>query len=127
MWPHRIENPIFLQSIYGHYPSLTGVEVTSALLNRDGPSLLLSFISKALPYKPPRKWEKFNRVLFCLRFFDVRSVSIRKFGSDGLSDMRMWDDLDRILLVCDGTVQLSLQCPFLFVDKISGLLVEESN
>lgn len=34
MWPLRIENPIFLQTIYGHYPDLSSVEITKAEINR---------------------------------------------------------------------------------------------
>lgn len=53
MWPLRIENPIFLQTIYGNYPDLSSVE-TSALMSRDGPSMHLSFISTVLPLSASR-------------------------------------------------------------------------
>ncbi|MER8884097.1 Imm50 family immunity protein [Mesorhizobium sp. M0816] len=81
MWPLRIENPIFLQTIYGNYPDLSSVEVTKAEINRDGPSMYLSFISTVLPYRPPAKWAAFNAVSFGLEFIAVESISLRSSGA----------------------------------------------
>ena len=120
MWPLRIENPIFLQTIYGHYPDLSSVEVTSAMMNRDGPSMHLSFIPTVLPYRPPAKWGAFNAVSFRLEFIAVESISLRKFQSHGLSSIRMWDDAGKILLTCEGAVRLSLTSQFMRVATISG-------
>lgn len=41
MWPLRIENPTFLQTICGHHPDLSSVEITKAEISRDGPGLHL--------------------------------------------------------------------------------------
>ena len=122
MWPLRIENPIFLQTIYGHYPDLSSVEITSATMSRDGPSMHLSFISTVLPYRPPAKWAAFNAVSFRLEFIDVVSISFRRFESHGSSSIRMWDDEGNILLTCEGAVRLSLTCKFMRVGNISALL-----
>ncbi|RUX31204.1 hypothetical protein EOA23_11185 [Mesorhizobium sp. M2A.F.Ca.ET.042.01.1.1] len=122
MWPLRIENPIFLQTIYGHFPDLSSVEITSATMDRDGPSMHLSFISTVLPYRPPAKWGKFNAVSSRLEFLDVESVSLRKFESYGTSSIRMWDDAGKILLTCEGAVRLSLTSKFMRVGRISGFL-----
>ena len=122
MWPLRIENPIFLQTIYGHYPDLSSVEIVSATMGRDGPTMHLSFISTVLPYRPPAKWGEFNAVSFGLEFLDVESVSLRKFESHGTSSIRMWDDAGKILLTCEGAVRLSLTSKFMRVGSISGFL-----
>jgi hypothetical protein len=122
MWPLRIENPIFFQTIYGHYPDLSSVEVTKAEITRDGPSLHLHFLSTHLPYRPPVKWGPFNAVHFELGFESVESISVRKFQSHGRSAVRMWDDAGKILLTCEGAVRLSLTCQFMRIIRISGLL-----
>jgi hypothetical protein len=127
MWPTRVENPIFLLNIYGHYPSLADVEVTKLLLDRDGPSVKLSFISKVLPYRPPVKWEKFNAVFFQLRLFDMKALSIDHFASHGLSTIRMKDGHGLISMVCEGAVRCSLACGFLFIDRIEGLLQSDED
>ncbi|MER8637262.1 Imm50 family immunity protein [Mesorhizobium sp. M0664] len=122
MWPLRIENPIFLQTIYGNYPDLSSVQVTKAEINREGPSMYLSFISTVLPYRPPAKWAAFNAVSFGLEFIAVESISLRKFRSHGWSAIRMWDDAGRILLTCEGAVRLSLTCQYMRIKNISGVL-----
>ncbi|MER8592995.1 immunity 50 family protein [Mesorhizobium sp. M1182] len=122
MWPLRIENPIFLQTIYGNYPDLSSVEVTKAEINREGPSMYLSFISTVLTYRPPAKWAAFNAVSFGLEFIAVESISLRKFRSHGWSAIRMWDDAGRILLTCEGAVRLSLTCQYMRIKNISGVL-----
>lgn len=122
MWPLRIENPIVLQTIYGHYPDLSSVEVTKAEISRDGPSLHLHFISRILPYRPPVKWGPFNAVFFELAFDGVETISVRKFQNHDKSAIRMWDDAGKILLTCEGAVRLSLTCEFMRIIKISGLL-----
>ncbi|WP_292342476.1 Imm50 family immunity protein [Mesorhizobium sp.] len=126
MWPLRIENPIFLQTIYGHYPDLSSVEIASATMGRDGPIMHLSFISTVLPYRPPAKWGAFNAVSFGLEFLAVEAISLRKFESHGMSSIRMWDDAGKILLTCEGAVRLSLTCRFMRVGSISGLLQSQS-
>ncbi|MGX9147381.1 Imm50 family immunity protein [Mesorhizobium sp. 128a] len=125
MWPLRIENPIFLETIYGHYPDLSSVEITAATMHRDGPSMHLSFISTILPYRPPAKWGEFNAVSFALEFIAVESISLRKFKSHGRSAIRMWDDAGKILLTCEGAVRLSLTCGWLQIKAISGLRQEQ--
>ncbi len=122
MWPSRIENPIFLLNIYGHYPSLADVEVTSLQIIRDGPSLKLSFISKVLPYRPPTKWEPFNAVGFELNFFGLKAVNVVHMASHGLSTIKMQDGYGAISMSCEGALKCSLTCGFLLVDKIAGLL-----
>jgi hypothetical protein len=126
MWPLRIENPIVLQTIYGNYPDLSSVEITTALMNRDGPSLHLSFISTVLPYRPPVKWGAFNAVSFGLEFIAVESISLRKLKSHGRSAIRMWDDEGKILLACEGAARLSLTCQFMRIKSISGILLSQS-
>lgn len=91
-------------------------------MERDGPSIHLGFISTVLPYRPPAKWGEFNAVSFHLHFFDVRSVSVRQFSSDGMSALRMWDEDGTILLTCEGAVRMSLKCQFLRIAGISGIL-----
>ncbi|MER8378217.1 MULTISPECIES: Imm50 family immunity protein [unclassified Mesorhizobium] len=125
MWPLRIENPIFLQTIYGNYPDLSSVEVTGAKMDRNGPSMHLSFISTVLPYRPPAKWAAFNAVSFGLEFIAVESISLRKFQSHGSSAIRMWDDAGRILLTCEGAVRLSLTCQYMRIKNISGVLLSQ--
>ncbi|MDX8518807.1 Imm50 family immunity protein [Mesorhizobium dulcispinae] len=125
MWPLRIENPIFLQTIYGHYPDLSSVEITSATMGRDGPIMHLSFISTVLPYRPPAKWGAFNAVSFGLEFLAVESVSLRKFQSHGSSSIRMWDDAGKILLTCDGAVRLSLTSQSMRVGGMSGVMLRQ--
>lgn len=124
MWPLRIENPIFLQNIYGNYPDLSAVKITSANFHRDGPTLSLAFLTDNLPYRPPNKWGQFNTVAFSLDFFGIEKVSVRQFGRYGLSSVRMWDKEGKILLMCDGTVRLSLTCEFLRIADIRGLNLE---
>ena len=121
MWPLRIENPIFLQTIYGHYPDLSSVEITSSTMSRDGPSMRLSFISTVLPYRPPKKWGPFNAVVFELVFFAVDSVSLRRFQGNGFSSIRMWDDGGKVLLTCEGAVRLSPTSRYLYIKGISGI------
>ncbi|MER9403889.1 immunity 50 family protein [Mesorhizobium caraganae] len=125
MWPLRIENPIFLQTIYGNYPDLSSVEITSALMSRDGPSMHLSFISTVLPYRPPVKWGAFSAVAFGLEFIAVETISLRNFQSHGFSAIRMWDEAGKILLTCEGAVRLSLTCQFMRVKSISGVLLSQ--
>jgi hypothetical protein len=122
MWPLRIENPEYLQEIYGNYPDISSVEVTRAEFKRDGAALRLSFISKSLPYKPPAKWGRFNAAIFDLQFFPIKSLSLRRFDSNGASSLRMWDEEGAILLTC--AVRLSLTCLYMRIDRISGLLKE---
>jgi hypothetical protein len=122
MWPLRIENPIYLEQIYGNQPDLSQVEVTSAQFKRDGATLNLSFISKILPYRPPSRWGQFNAVIFELDFFPLTSLSLRKFGTNGFSCLRMWDEDGSILLTCEGAVQLTTKCQYLRIEKISGVL-----
>ncbi|RAZ85391.1 hypothetical protein DPM33_29875 [Mesorhizobium hawassense] len=122
MWPLRIENPIFLQTIYGHYPDLSSVEITSATMDRDGPSMHLSFISTVLPYRPPAKWREFNAVSFALEFMAVETISLRKFRSHGLRAIRMWDEDGKILLTCEGAARLSLTCQWMRIIGITGIL-----
>ncbi|EHK58533.1 Imm50 family immunity protein [Allomesorhizobium alhagi] len=124
MWPRRIENPTFLLSTYGHYPNLGDVAVTELNLDRSGPRLSLSLILTVLPYNPPPKWGLFNRVFLKLGFLDLSVCNIQHFGRIGVSSLRMWDNVDRIHIHCDGAVILSAQCGFLYVEKMSGLLVE---
>ncbi|TPI30433.1 hypothetical protein FJW08_15085 [Mesorhizobium sp. B3-2-1] len=126
MWPLRIENPIFLQNIYGNYPDLSSVEITSAAMNRDGPSMHLSFMSTVLPYRPPAKWGEFNAVSFGLEFIGIETISLRKFQSNGLSAIRMWDDAGKILLTCEGTVRLSLTCQAMHISSIWGFLLSKA-
>ncbi|TIM21566.1 MAG: hypothetical protein E5Y74_13410 [Mesorhizobium sp.] len=125
MWPLRIENPIFLQTIYGNYPDLSSVEVISAKMDREGPTMHLSFISTILPYRPPAKWGAFNAVSFGLEFIAVESVSLRKFESHGRSSIRMWDDAGKILLTCEGAVRLSLTSRWMRIHGISGYLLSQ--
>jgi hypothetical protein len=127
MWPSRVENPIFLLNIYGHYPSLADVEVTSLRLIRDGPSLKLSFISEALPYRPQVKWGKFNAVGFELNFFDLKAINIDHMASHGLSTIEMKDGHGAISMTCRGALRCSLTCGFLFVDRIAGLLQSDED
>ncbi|QND57579.1 Imm50 family immunity protein [Mesorhizobium huakuii] len=122
MWPLRIENPIFLQTVYGNYPDLSSVEITSATMGRDGPSMHLSFISTIRPYRPPAKWGEFNAVSFGLEFIAVETISLRKFESHGWSAIKMWDDAGKILLTCEGAVRLSLTCQFMRIKSMSGVL-----
>ncbi|WP_217574403.1 Imm50 family immunity protein [Mesorhizobium sp. GbtcB19] len=122
MWPLRIENPIFLQNIYGNYPDLSSVEVTSADMNRNGPCMRLSFISTVLPYRPPAKWREFNAVSFTLEYMAVETISLRKFRSHGSSAIRMWDEDGKILLTCEGAVRLSLTCRWMRIIGITGIL-----
>jgi hypothetical protein len=126
MWPLRIENPVYLQTIYGNHPDLSSVEITSAMMGRDGPSMRLSFISTVLPYRPPTRWGKFNAVSFGLEFIAVETISLRKFKSHGRSAIRMWDDEGKILLTCEGAVRLSLVCQHLYIKSISGILQSQS-
>ncbi|RWD31469.1 Imm50 family immunity protein [Mesorhizobium sp.] len=121
MWPLRIENPIFLQTIYGHYPDLSSVEVTKAEISLDGPSLHLHFISTRLPTGLPSNADHSTRCIE-LAFEGVESISVRKFQSHDRSAVRMWDDAGNILLTCEGTVRLSMTCQFMRIIKISGLL-----
>jgi hypothetical protein len=59
-----------------------------------------------------------------LQFFPVGSISLNRFESEGHSSLKMWDDHGSIRVLCDGAMQLSMTCGFLYVQGISGLMVE---
>jgi hypothetical protein len=127
MWSRMLENTHFLLSIYGHFPSLENVEVTRLEIDRVGLSLMISFITKGLPYKPPTKWGLFNRVYFQIQFFGLEEINLSQFLYTGSTTIRMWDHEDGIAMECSGAVSIGSRCKFARIAMITGLLVDEDS
>ncbi|WP_374684831.1 Imm50 family immunity protein [Mesorhizobium sp. J428] len=127
MWPARVENSTFLLGIYGHYPNLDNIEVTAIHIDAGARTLTLSFLSRNLPYKPPSNWEEFNKVLFQLQFFPIESIDLSRFDYLGFSTLRMWDLGSFINVESKGAMDLCLQCVFVRINKLVGLLAGGSN
>jgi hypothetical protein len=124
MWPSRVGKSDFLLKIYGHYPSLDGVEVTELVLSREGPSISLSLLAPTLPYNPPADWKPFNQVFLGLRFVSIDAVEITKLSVDGRSNIRMWDQGSCIRAQCAGAAEFDVHFQHLMIDRISGVLSE---
>ncbi|MGN7770175.1 Imm50 family immunity protein [Phyllobacterium sp. 22552] len=127
MWWDYADNPAYLKALYDVAPSLGQVEILNMHLGRDGPSLELNFSTECLPVRPPVKWGEFDRVTFRIRLFDIRNLSVTKFGRAGFSRIGI-EKLGAFLNVeVEGAVTMFCSAKYLDVVTITGYQHTESD
>jgi Immunity protein 50 len=120
-WPDIIDNPVYLESIYGNRPSLGPVEMTKIEFDRNGPTVRLNFLSKSLPQSPPKKWGSFNTVAFTVELFSVHKFDFGGFLSEGPTELTYETGKDGQKLVLKGASHGQFHFSYFSITHISGL------
>lgn len=106
-------NPRAVLAYYSTPPHLLGVEVHSARLHRDGPTLELQIEIPCFPDRPSPRWPMgANAVQAVLRFVDVREVALSGWGTTNVGDL--------VIAEVGGVVEFRFECPTAKLVGVAG-------
>ncbi|GID25666.1 Imm50 family immunity protein [Paractinoplanes brasiliensis] len=89
-WTQALGNPEGILTVYGgDVPELVAVSVHELTIERDGPSLTVTFDLPSYPADPPAKWVRgrFNVVQVRLRLFGLTDLEVSGFSTDPVVDI----------------------------------------
>ena len=88
-WLDLTENSKALTSIYSSPPSLSGAEILSIKIDRDGPTAGLVIALSEYPSSPPERWRaaRADAVTVDLQLMAVDSIEIRGWSTTNVVDL----------------------------------------
>lgn len=130
-WLEFVDNSAGLRAVYGDdLPTLESIELRQVCLHADGPSAYLSFDLAAFPISPPKKWQiaRANTVSITIDLLSVRSVSITRWGTYGVSNLTLERKDGSISATLEGReVSMNVVSDFAQVKSMSAYQNSERN
>jgi hypothetical protein len=121
MWIDELENPQAIRNIFPNCPDLTGVELMTVNIDRDGPTVIVNIGVNELPPQIPPKWkaEKANALVIKLQLLAVTAVSIERWSTVNVVDVTLRREAPESIVFRAGGSTTSIECKAEFVRILS--------
>jgi hypothetical protein len=113
---------LFLYMLFGGFPSLERVDVHRVEIDRDGPSVYLTFNLPEFAKNVPPKWSQYNTVQMTLAFLNVSALSVGVPRMNMMCDIVMEKVADGVMARITGDFEMSLRAEWVQVRELSAYL-----
>ncbi|KMM59024.1 hypothetical protein ACH95_12710 [Bacillus glycinifermentans] len=122
----KFMNPQAMTNIFGGMPQFTGSELMNVELRRDGPCLLIRFMTKEKVENQPKRWDKWDVIYIEMSFIGVRNLNIKDIGTDNIINQFEIDEAEEansFKIKCLNQMQIECIFEWARIDRITpGLL-----
>jgi Immunity protein 50 len=121
MWIDELENPQAIRNIFPNCPDLTGVELMTVSIDRDGPTVVVNIGVNELPPQIPPKWEgeKANALVIKLQLLAVTAVSIERWSTVNVVDIALRREGPESIVFRAVGSTTSIECKARFIRVLS--------